>query len=75
VGIHVSEAQFAEPGMTMSFDSNREDAAASRNELLRAAATRGYIVGAAHISFPGLGHVRAEEQEFSWVPLPYSVAR
>ena len=38
------------------------------------AAKNGYLVGVTHISFPGLGNLRAsaDGKSFSWVPLNYS---
>jgi len=36
------------------------------------AAKQGYLVGSAHLSFPGLGHLRAEGKGYAWVPLNYS---
>jgi hypothetical protein len=30
------------------------------------------LVGSAHISFPGLGHVRKVGSGYRWVPIPYS---
>jgi hypothetical protein len=38
------------------------------------AAENGYMVAGAHISFPGLGHVRRNgEKGYTWMPLNYSV--
>ncbi len=39
------------------------------------AARNGYWVGAAHLSFPGLGHLRAEGDGYVWIPANYSSLR
>jgi glyoxylase-like metal-dependent hydrolase (beta-lactamase superfamily II) len=71
--IHSAEVQFRDPSVTVEYDVNQKQAAASRQHILADAARQGYLVGGAHISFPGLGHVRAEQKGFSWIPAPYSV--
>lgn len=35
------------------------------------AARQGYWVGAAHLSFPGIGHLRAEGKGYTFVPVNY----
>jgi glyoxylase-like metal-dependent hydrolase (beta-lactamase superfamily II) len=70
--IHVAAVQFAEPGVTLSFDSDAKSAAASRATLFGLAARDGALVGAAHLQFPGLGHLRASGPSWQWVPVNYS---
>jgi glyoxylase-like metal-dependent hydrolase (beta-lactamase superfamily II) len=69
--IHLTEVQFTDPDLTIDYDVDRNAATASRKKLLAEAAARGYLVGGAHISFPGLGHVSAD-RGYHWIPLPYS---
>jgi glyoxylase-like metal-dependent hydrolase (beta-lactamase superfamily II) len=71
--VHAAEVQFQDPTITIDYDVNPEEATASRQRAFAAAAERGHLVGGAHLGFPGLGHVRAEQTRFSWVPAPYSV--
>lgn len=73
--IHAAPVQFANPGVTIAFDSDSAAAASQRWKAFAEAAREGYLVGAAHISFPGLGRVRAEGTAYRWVPLPYAVLR
>jgi len=73
--IHVAEVQFADPDISIDYDVDRHAAMTSRKRLLADAAAQGYLVGGAHISFPGLGHVRADSQGYSWIPLPYSAGQ
>jgi hypothetical protein len=46
-----------------------------RKQAFAEAAEHGYWVGSAHLSFPGLGHVRAEGNGYAWVPVNYSSLR
>jgi glyoxylase-like metal-dependent hydrolase (beta-lactamase superfamily II) len=71
--VHAAEVQFKDPTVTIDCDVNPEEAAETRERLLSDAAQKGYLVGGAHMSFPGLGHVRTEQMGYSWVPAPYSV--
>ncbi len=49
-------------------------AARQRLKAMTDAAAKGYYVGAAHISFPGIGRVLPEGKAFTWLPVNYSVA-
>lgn len=73
--IHVAAVQFDEPSVTIAFDSESKAAAVQRKAAYADAAKGGYIVGAAHLAFPGLGRVRANGKAYTWVPLNYSVVR
>jgi len=57
----------------IDYDVDRAGAAAARRRILADATREGFMVGGAHVSFPEIGHVRAERSGFSWVPAPYSV--
>ena len=70
--IHVAAVQFAEPGVTIAFDSDAKAAAVSRDKVFKLAAKDGDLVGAAHLQFPGLGHLRAAGKSWQWVPANYS---
>jgi glyoxylase-like metal-dependent hydrolase (beta-lactamase superfamily II) len=70
--IHLAEVQFADPDVSIEYDADHDAAIASRKALLAEAASQGYLVGGAHISFPGLGHVHSDTKGYGWVPLPYS---
>jgi glyoxylase-like metal-dependent hydrolase (beta-lactamase superfamily II) len=72
--IHVAAVQFAEPGVTISFDSDAKAAERSRDAVFKLAAKEGALVGAAHLQFPGLGHLRAAGKSWQWVPANYSSA-
>ncbi|GIZ50444.1 MBL fold metallo-hydrolase [Noviherbaspirillum aridicola] len=70
--IHAKDAQFPSPGIAILYDVNEQAAAGRRRAVMAEAAARGHLVGAAHISFPGIGRVRAEGKGYQWVPLNYS---
>jgi glyoxylase-like metal-dependent hydrolase (beta-lactamase superfamily II) len=70
--VHAAEVQFKDPTITIEYDIDPKLAVASRQWVLTDAARNGYLVGGAHLSFPGIGHVRAEARGFAWVPAPYS---
>ena len=70
--IHLAEVQFADPEVTIEYDVSRNAAVASREALLAQAAEQGFLVGGAHISFPGLGHVHVDGKAYAWIAEPYS---
>lgn len=70
--IHAKDAQFPSPSITIQFDVDEDAAAGQRKAAMAEAASKGYLVGAAHISFPGIGRVLADGKSFLWLPLNYS---
>jgi glyoxylase-like metal-dependent hydrolase (beta-lactamase superfamily II) len=72
--VHSAEVQFSNPSVTIEYDVDPGQAIASRQLALSSAAQAGYLVGGAHLSFPGLGHVRVEQGGYAWVPAPYSAS-
>jgi glyoxylase-like metal-dependent hydrolase (beta-lactamase superfamily II) len=69
--VHVAQIQLDQPQVTVKYDSSAADAATSRAALLDKAAATRQLVGAAHIAFPGLGHVRRDGAGYTWIPLNY----
>ncbi len=72
--MHVAAVQFPHPEVTIQFDSDNKAAMAQRKAAFADAAKGGYWVGSAHISFPGLGHLRANGKGYDWVPVNYNAA-
>lgn len=70
--VHYHAVQFARPDASFEADSDRDAAIASRRTLLAQAADRGWWVAGAHLPFPGLGHVRRQDQAYAWVPGEFS---
>jgi glyoxylase-like metal-dependent hydrolase (beta-lactamase superfamily II) len=73
--MHVAAVQFPEPSVTIKFDTDSRPAASERKKAFADAAKRGYWVAAAHLPFPGIGHLRAEGNGYVFVPANYSVPR
>jgi glyoxylase-like metal-dependent hydrolase (beta-lactamase superfamily II) len=70
--VHVGAVQFDQPSVTIGFDSDPKAAAMARDTVFKEAAKEGALVGAAHLQFPGLGHLRAAGKAWQWVPVNYS---
>jgi glyoxylase-like metal-dependent hydrolase (beta-lactamase superfamily II) len=75
--MHAAAVQFINPEVTIQFDSDRKAAAAVRKAAYAEAAKEGYLVGVTHISFPGLGRLRANPNTggkggYQWIPVNYT---
>jgi glyoxylase-like metal-dependent hydrolase (beta-lactamase superfamily II) len=70
--VHVAEMQIPNPDVRMSFDTDVQLAEKARLQLLADADAHGYIIAAAHVSFPGLGHIRKQGNGYQWIPVSYS---
>ena len=73
--IHSAAIQFTDPSVTIDYDVDTKAAAATRKQALAEAAKNGYWIASDHISFPGIGHVRADGSKYVWVPANYSTYR
>jgi glyoxylase-like metal-dependent hydrolase (beta-lactamase superfamily II) len=73
--MHVAAVQFANPSVTIQFDTDSKAAAAQRKKAYADAAKGGYWVAGAHLAFPGIGHLRKEGAGYAWIPANYSVVR
>jgi len=69
--MHVAAAQFPDPGVTIRFDTDSSMAAAQRKKVFADAAEHGFWVAGAHLSFPGIGHLRTEGSGYAFVPVNY----
>lgn len=72
--MHVAAVQFANPSVTIQFDTNNKAAEQARKKAYADAAKNGYLVGISHVSFPGLGHLVTAPggKGYTWMPLNYS---
>lgn len=70
--MHVAAVQFADPSVTIQFDTDSKAAAAQRKKAYADAAKQGYWFGAAHVSFPGIGHVAPEGKGYVYFPANYT---
>ena len=69
--MHVAAVQFVQPSVTIAFDSDPKAAAPARIKNYADAAKKGYFVAVAHVSFPGIGQLRADGKGYDWVPANY----
>ncbi len=69
--MHVAAVQFAMPSVTIQFDNDAKAAAPQRQKHYADAAKKGYFVAVAHVSFPGIGKLRADGKGYEWLPTNY----
>lgn len=69
--MHVAAVQFENPDITIGFDSDSKAAKAQRKKAYAEAAKEGYLIGSTHLSFPGIGRIRAEGKGYVWMPINY----
>ena len=69
--MHVAAVQFVQPSVTIAFDSDPKAAAPARIKNYADAAKKGYFVAVTHVSFPGIGQLRADGKGYDWVPTNY----
>ena len=72
--MHVAAVQFAMPSVTIQFDTDAKAAAPQRQKNYADAAKKGYYVAVAHVSFPGIGRLRADGKGYEWLPTNYVAA-
>jgi hypothetical protein len=70
--MHVAAVQFADPSVTFAYDADPKSAAPQRKKIYADAAAKGYYLACAHVSFPGIGHLRKAGAGYDWVPVNYS---
>jgi glyoxylase-like metal-dependent hydrolase (beta-lactamase superfamily II) len=71
--LHVASVQFADPAITLKFDTDSAAARTERVRIFREAAANGEWIAAAHLPFPGLGHIRSEGKGYAFVPANYGI--
>lgn len=57
--VHVAAVQFEDPSVTIGYDVDESTAAQEHLRVFADAAGNGYLVAGAHLSFPGVGHLRS----------------
>ncbi|HUO98883.1 MAG TPA: MBL fold metallo-hydrolase [Rhizomicrobium sp.] len=70
--LHVHEIQFARPEVVEPYDADPKAAVAVRKALFAQLATNRWEIGAAHLPFPGIGHIRKSGAAYEFVPLAYA---
>ena len=69
--VHMAALQLPHPEATVQYDSEQDQARTTRAQLLKQLGKDHVLVGAAHIAFPGLGHLRQDGQRYAWLPVNY----
>jgi glyoxylase-like metal-dependent hydrolase (beta-lactamase superfamily II) len=72
--LHSTQMQLENPNISFEYDNNQKQAAASRKKILAQAAKEQWLVGGAHIAFPGLGYVRRAGNGYEWTAVKYQSA-
>jgi glyoxylase-like metal-dependent hydrolase (beta-lactamase superfamily II) len=70
--MHVAAVQFPDPSVTIQFDVDPKAAMPQRKRAYADAAKKGYFVAVAHVSFPGIGQLRADGKGYRWLPANYT---
>jgi len=70
--IHVAAVQFPDPTVTIGFDSDSKAAEGERQKQFADAAKGGYLLGAAHLPFPGIGRLVADGKGYRFLPANYT---
>ncbi|PNS08939.1 MBL fold metallo-hydrolase [Solilutibacter silvestris] len=70
--LHYHAIQFRHPEVSYAGDANDARAIDSRRHLLQQIVSGRWRVAAAHMPFPGLGHVRRDGNAYAWIPAEYS---
>lgn len=71
--VHVGGIQFADPTTNDGFDVDKKEGITTRVKIYSDAARQGYLIACDHVSFPGVGRLRARDKEYEWMPILYSL--
>jgi glyoxylase-like metal-dependent hydrolase (beta-lactamase superfamily II) len=70
--VHVGAVQLADPTVAITFDMDPKAAVLARADVFKRSAKEGDLIGAAHLPFPGVGHLRSAGRGWQWLPLNYT---
>jgi len=70
--MHVAAVQFPDPSVTVQFDTDSKLPAAARKKVYADVAKQGRWIAVAHISFPGIGHIRQDGAGYVFYPVNYT---
>jgi len=66
--VHVAALQFARPDWSIAFDTDQNQAAATRKRVFDMAASDRLLVAGMHLPFPGVGYVTRRGEAYAFVP-------
>jgi hypothetical protein len=70
--VHCHVVQLRRPSVSAGTDTDESAAVATGRKALQLTPSNKWRVGAAHLPFPGLGHVRRDPDRYTWVPISYA---
>ncbi|MEX0447020.1 MBL fold metallo-hydrolase [Xenorhabdus sp. SGI246] len=70
--VHFHAVQLPHPEVSIEFDVDNNKAIEARKSIFEKASHQQWLIGGAHLPFPGIGHIRKEKQGYKWVPVEYS---
>jgi hypothetical protein len=70
--VHCHTVQLRRPSVAFAADTDEPAAIAARRKALDLVSSNRWWVGAAHLPFPGLGHLRRDRYSYTWVPATYT---
>ena len=73
--MHAAAVQFKDPSVTIAFDTDTKAAIAERKKAYADAVKGRYLIAFTHVSFPGVGHLKAEGKGYEWFPLNYTSSK
>jgi len=69
---HIEAIQFPNPTVSDLYDSDTKEASVQRSKIFKEASEQGYLLGAGHLPFPGIGHVLKVKSGYRYLPIPYA---
>ena len=72
--IHVPEVQVAHPEVTMAFDTDPHQAAATRKRTFDMVTTDRQLIAGMHVHFPGFAHLVKSGENYLMLPEPWDQA-
>ncbi|HEY4042626.1 MAG TPA: MBL fold metallo-hydrolase, partial [Rhodopila sp.] len=72
--IHVPEVQVARPEVTMVFDTDPQQAAATRQRTFERVVADRQLIAGMHVHFPGFAHVVKQAEGYLMLPEPWDQA-
>ena len=70
--MHVAALQFPDPSLTDAYDADAAAGTAQRKKIFAEIAEHRYWVAGAHLSFPGIGHLRSTGTGYTYVHANYT---
>jgi len=70
--MHVAALQFPDPSLTDNYDADAAAGTAQRKKIFAEVAEHRYWVAGAHLSFPGIGHLRSAGTGYTYVHANYT---